>query len=115
MKSLVKSFEFAINGFWVALKEQRNLRIHLFISTLVLVVAYLLKISFLEFSILLLCIGLVISLELVNSSIEGLVDLVSPKKKELAGKVKDISASAVLVAAVVASLVGIIILGSHLL
>ena len=114
MNFLVKSFAFALHGFLVALKEQRNLRIHLFISALVLAVAYLLEINFLEFSILLLCMGLVISLELVNSSIEGLVDLISPEKKALAGKIKDISAAAVLVAAVTASLVGIIIFGSHL-
>lgn len=115
MNSLVKSFGFALNGFLAALKEQRNLRIHLFISALVLAVAYLLEINFLEFSILLLCMGLVISLELVNSSIEELVDLISPEKKALAGKIKDISAAAVLVAAVTASMVGIIIFGSHLL
>lgn len=114
MNFLVKSFAFALHGFLAALKEQRNLRIHLFISALVLAVAYLLEINFLEFSILLLCMGLVISLELVNSSIEGLVDLISPEKKALAGKIKDISAAAVLVAAVTASLVGIIIFGSHL-
>ncbi len=114
MNSLVKSFGFALNGFLVALIEQRNLRIHLTISTLVLAVAYLLEINFLEFSILLLCMCLVISLELVNSAIEELVDLVSPEKKALAGKVKDISAAAVLAAAVIASLVGIIIFGSYI-
>jgi diacylglycerol kinase len=55
------------------------------------------------------CFGLVISLEMINSAIENLVDLVSPEYNKLAGKAKDIAAGAVLVAAICAAIVGLII------
>lgn len=114
MNRLINSFAFAIKGIRVALREQGNLKIHLSISCLVLVAAYLLKLNIVEWAIILVCIAMVISLELVNSSIEALVDLVSPDRKEQAGKVKDIAAGAVLVAAVIASLIGLIIFGKYL-
>jgi diacylglycerol kinase len=114
MNRLINSFAFASKGIRVAFREQVNLKIHLSISCLVVVVAYLLKLSTVEWAIILLCIAMVISLELVNSAIEALVDLVSPDRKEQAGKVKDIAAGAVLVAAAIASLIGLVIFGKHL-
>ncbi len=114
MNKLIRGFSYAIKGIRVALREQANLKIHLFISCLVVVAAYFLKLNTIEWVIILLCIALVISLELINSSIEALVDLISPDRNEQAGKVKDIAAGAVLIAAVIASLIGLIIFGKHL-
>jgi diacylglycerol kinase len=59
--------------------------------------------------------AIVISLELVNSAIENLTDLVTREQNPLAGKVKDISASSVLVAAISSVIIGIIIFGRHVL
>jgi len=115
MTRLLNSFKFAFRGFWVAVKEQSNLRIHLVVSLFVVLVAYLLRVQTIEWLILLICIALVISLELVNSAIEGLVDLVSAERLPLAGKIKDMAAAAVLVAAVIASWVGVVIFGPYLL
>jgi undecaprenol kinase/diacylglycerol kinase (ATP) len=114
MSRLASSFKFAFKGLKIAWKEQINIRIHFVISILVLVAGVILKISPIEWTVLLICIGLIISLELVNSSIESLVDMVSPEWKREAGKIKDMAAAAVLVASIVATIVGLIIFGSHL-
>jgi diacylglycerol kinase len=114
MKKLFNSFKFAFQGFWLACKEQPNLRIHLFVSFLVVSLAFYFDVTKVEWCILLLCIGLVISLELLNSAIEGFVNLVSPERQPKAGNIKDISAAAVLVAAIISSIVGLLIFSSYL-
>jgi diacylglycerol kinase len=113
MKRLFHSFKFAFHGFWLACKEQPNLRIHLFVSALVVGLAFYFGVSKLEWCVLLTCIGLVISLELMNSSIEGIVDLVSPEWQVKAGRIKDIAAAAVLVAAAVSVLIGLLIFSTY--
>ena len=114
MKKLFNSFKFAFQGFWLACKEQPNLRIHLFVSFLVVSLAFYFDVTKVEWCILLLCIGLVISLELLNSAIEGFVNLVSPERQTKAGNIKDIAAAAVLVAAIISSIVGLLIFSSYL-
>ena len=114
MSRLASSFKFAFNGLRLAWREQTNLRIHLVLSILVLSAARILRLPQIEWVVLLLCIGLVISLELVNSAIESLVDMISPEWKKEAGKIKDMAAASVLVASIVAAIVGLLIFGSHL-
>lgn len=113
MKRLIKSFQFAIQGFLFALSSQANLRIHLIVSLLVIAAGFGFSVSAIEWCVLLLCMGLVISLELINTAIEKLVDMVSPEWKEQAGQIKDIAAGAVLWSSIISILVGLIIFGSH--
>ena len=94
--------------------DQRNLRVLFFIATIVIGASFYFDIDPLEWCIILLCIGLVIGLEMFNSSIESLVDLVTLEKKPLAGKVKDIAAGAVLFVSALSSIIGIIIFSKYL-
>ncbi len=103
-------FKFAFAGIREAFSTQLNFKIHCVAALIVLTVGYLVGIKFSEWAILLLCIGMVLVAELFNTSIEYLVNLVSPEYNELAGKIKDISAGAVLMAAIIASIIGTIIL-----
>lgn len=95
--------------------EQQNLRIHLVIALLVIILCFVLQISFIEWCIVIVCIGMVISAELFNSAIEKWVDLVSPERNKKAGDIKDISAAAVLILAIMAAIIGCIIFGKQLL
>ncbi len=61
-----------------------------------------------------LAVGLVIGLEMMNSAVENLVDLVTLERKPLAGKVKDVAAGAVLFASVIATILGAIIFWKYL-
>ena len=74
-----------------------------------LVLSYLLKIDKIEFIIIIIVIGLVLVSEIINTAIERLVDLVSPKYNKLAGEVKDIAASSVLLMCIFSLIVGVII------
>lgn len=109
--SFCRSFSFAIRGFGEAIWEQRNMRCHLVTAIGVCIAAACLRVSSTEWALLLLCIGLVVSMELVNTAVETVVDLVSPEHHELARKAKDIAAGAVFFASLIAICVGLLLLG----
>lgn len=104
--STPKSFYYAFEGLNKAIKDEPNLRIHFIFGIAAILTGLLLKLSTSEFAILLLTIGLVITLELINTMLEALVDLVSPEIKPAAKIAKDVSAAAVLVSALFSLLVG---------
>jgi len=111
---LLKNFGYAWKGFNVAVKDEPNLKIHLAMAAIVIGMGFYFKVSSVEWMVLLILIGLVISLELINSAIESLTDLVTKERLPLAGKVKDIAAAAVLTISVIALLVGIIIFKKYI-
>ncbi len=114
MIHFLKSLHYAWQGFSLALREQRNCRIHLAVALLVIACSLFLQISLVEWCIVLICIGSVISAELFNSAVEKLVDLVSPDWNKKAGEIKDMSAATVLMLAITAAIVGGLIFGRHL-
>lgn len=95
-----------IRGAW---KSQVSLRIHSLCAGIVLALAAVSSLTALEWSVLLLTIGLVVSLEVLNTSIEAVVNLCSPEHSELARIAKDAAAGAVLIAAITAVAVGLCI------
>ncbi len=113
--SKVKSFEFALAGIKEAFKKEPNLRIHIVIAALVLVLALILKFSPIELLILVLTVFFVIILELLNTSLESIVNLVSPEIKAEAKIAKDVSASTVLFGSIMAVVVGAVLFGSKII
>jgi diacylglycerol kinase len=104
-----KAFGYAITGLLRFLREEDHAKIHLLAAAVVVLAGWWLQVTTWEWIALLLCMGSVISLEAVNSSIEQLTDIASPDYLEAAGRVKDLAAGAVLVAALVSAIVGGII------
>lgn len=109
LQKRIHSFQYAINGIRDLFVSQPNAKIHLLVAILTLGAGYYFKVSRMEWLALCICIVLVISLEAVNTALEYLTDLVSPDFHPLAGKVKDVAAAAVLIAAIGAVAVGLII------
>ncbi|NSL50292.1 diacylglycerol kinase family protein [Calidifontibacillus erzurumensis] len=109
LKRLFRSFGFAIQGFIHAVKKERNMQIHLTAACLVLFFAYFFSISRMEWIIILLCIGSVISLECINTAIERTIDLCTDEIKPLAKQAKDTAAAAVFVFAIISAIIGVII------
>ena len=109
MKNRIRSFGYAFKGIKAVFGNEANMNIHLIMSILVIACGFIFKISITEWMLCIICFGLVISLEMLNSAIENLVNLVSPEQNKIAGKIKDISAGAVLIAAICAAIVGLII------
>jgi undecaprenol kinase len=106
---LFSSFLFAIHGISYGLQKEKNFKIHILASILVIFCSFLLKISQIEWLFVILSIFGVFTLELVNSAIERVVDLVTSEKHPLAKQSKDLAAGAVLVYAIMTVIVGCII------
>ena len=108
--TLPHSFRAAWRGLIEALGGQRNLRIHFVLAVAVMGCAAMLRLPIREWIMLLLAIGLVMTAELLNTAIETVVDLACPEQHELARRAKDISAAAVLFSAIIAAVIGILIM-----
>lgn len=106
---LLKSFQYAFSGIITGLKTERNMMIHYSALGLVVVFGITLKISVTEWCICLILCALVISLELVNTAVEAVVDLVTKEQRRRAKVAKDTAAGAVLIAAIMAAVTGGII------
>jgi undecaprenol kinase/diacylglycerol kinase (ATP) len=111
---LLRSFRVAFTGLWYALRTQRNLRIQLVVTGVVIVLGLWLGLSADQWAVLALTSGLVLLGELVNTVVERLVDLVCPDYDPLAKVVKDVMAGAVVLACIVAIIVGLLVLGPPL-
>ena len=113
-QNIVDSFRHAFAGLWHALHTQRNTRIHLTIAAAVVALGVWLGLSFTEWAVLVLTIGFVLVSEMLNTVAESLVDLVSPDYHPQAKIVKDVTAGAVLLGAIISILVGLLVLGPPL-
>jgi undecaprenol kinase/diacylglycerol kinase (ATP) len=109
MKKRIDSFRYAFQGVADGLKAQVNFRIHLVCAAVAIVLGAIVGLSRVEWCVILFCCGLVISLELLNTALEKLCDVVEPNKNEKIRVVKDMSAAAVLFAAITALVIGLII------
>ena len=109
IKRFLNSFVCAFRGIISALKTEQNLVIDLIVAVLTVGLGFLLKLSTMEFIIVILAIGLVISMELINTAIEYVVDMAMPEIHPLAKLSKDIAGGAVLISAIVALIIGLII------
>ena len=106
---LTLSFKYSSEGIITTIKEERNMFIHFLIAIIVVITGIYVRLSLNEWFICLLLFALVFSLELINTAIENTVDLVATKKSKKAKMAKDAAAGAVLIAAIFASIIGIII------
>ncbi len=105
----LRSFRYALNGIRLLFQKEHNARIHLAAAAVVIGAGFVFKINPTEWIAILLCIALVIGMEALNSAIEKLADVVSPQHSAQIKRVKDISAGAVLICAVIALIVGCIV------
>ena len=108
-KRLVNSFKYAFYGIKKTYIGEQNLRIHTGIAVLVILFGFLLKISYLEWLVCLILIGLVLMAEFFNTAIEYVVDLASPNVHPLAKAAKDTASAGVLMMAIISAIIGLII------
>lgn len=106
---LWKSFRYAFEGIGTGVRKERNMKIHCAVAALVVLAGLWLGLSAVEWCICFGLFGLILALELVNTAVEAVVDLVTEEKKPLAKLAKDTAAGAVLIAAIMAAAAGLII------
>lgn len=109
VRSRLKSFTYAFNGFKILLANEHNSWIHGVATVLAILGGFFFRISTIEWIAIILCICLVFAFELINSSVEYLANFVSPEYQPLIKKVKDLAAAAVLSVAIGSLTIGLII------
>jgi diacylglycerol kinase (ATP) len=114
-KKRLQSFGYAIAGLRELLKTQHNAWIHLLATVLVLGVGLFLQINRFEWCWLLVAITVVWFAEAFNTALEFLADALHPDNHPGIGKAKDVAAGAVLISAIGAVVIGLLILGPHIL
>jgi len=106
---ILQSFKHAIRGLSTVYKTEKNFRIHILITCLVIVAAFYRGLDKNLWIALLLLFALILSLEIFNSAVERLVDMLTPKTHSFAKEIKDLLAAMVLVASLFAVAIGLII------
>ena len=114
-RKLAQSFRYAGHGVKHALATQRNIRFHMVMALLVIIAGVLLRLSAYELSALTLAICFVIVSEMINTSIEESINLITTTHKVEAKIAKDVAAGAVLFSAVCAIIVGCLIFIPHII
>ncbi|ARS37025.1 diacylglycerol kinase [Pontibacter actiniarum] len=108
-KKRYNSFKFAFQGLVSAVRSEPHMRLHLLSAVGVAAAGFAFGITKTEWCLVVGCIGLVVTAEVLNTAIETVVNLVSPEFHPLAGRAKDLAAAAVLIAAIAAAIVGLIV------
>lgn len=114
-RTLIKSFKYAFEGIYYALRYNQNLRIHFFVALLVIFASIIFRVSPFEKGILGLMILIVISSEMINTAIEQMVDLIVNEHRKEAKVAKDVSAGMVLLSAIGSVIVGLLIFVPYVL
>jgi diacylglycerol kinase len=114
LRSRANSFRYAFTGWWFVIRTQRNAWIHAIVSIIVVILSIWLQIPPRDWAVIVVAIAMVWTAEFLNTALEAVVDLASPKKHYLAQVGKDVGAAAVLIAAISAALIGLLILGPPL-
>lgn len=109
LQKQARSFRNAFRGIVVAIQQETHCKIHLLATITVIVLGILLHIALNEWIVIFICIAMVWCLELINTAIENIVDMVSPERQERARNIKDIAAGAVLFAAICSVIIACLI------
>ena len=99
----------AIHGFVHALSTDQGVKIQCLLGLITVIVSWFLNFDLLRWSLVLICIALILSLELLNTAIESLCDFIHPDKHQQIKHIKDIAASAVFIGCVLVAIVYLLI------
>ncbi len=108
-KSIFASFGHALDGIKASFTTEYHMIIHGYVAVCVIIAGALFQISYIEWLICLILIGMVIALELVNTAIEAVTNMITTDNNFYAKTAKDVSAGAVLVMSIISALIGLII------
>ncbi len=113
--SRMKSFQHAFSGWWFVISTQKNSWVHMIATICVIILSIWLKLPSRDWAVLFVVIGMVWIAEFLNTALEAVVDLASPLHHPLAKVGKDVGAAAVLIAAMVSVIAGLLLMGPPLL
>ncbi|WP_270179326.1 diacylglycerol kinase family protein [Alkalihalobacillus sp. CinArs1] len=105
----MNSFKYASQGFNYLIRNEQNFLFHLIVGMIVLIMGLILNLSLVKMSILLCVIGIMLSIEALNTGIERVVDLVTEEEHPIAKVAKDVSAAAVFLFAIISVIIGFLL------
>jgi len=111
---LLKSFNYALKGLHKVFREEQNLKMQAGLSLLMAVLGAYFKISFTEWSLFILAVGLVLTAEIINSAVERISDVLKPRINSYVKEIKDIMAAAVLLSSLTAAIIAVLIFWPYL-
>lgn len=114
IRQVVKKFSFAWDGLTAAYRLEQSFRIQLAVSGVIVFAGSLLGLTQIEWLFLITAIGVVLSLELLNTMIEKMLDLLHPARHDSVKLIKDVSAAAVLISSLAAAIVGLLVFARHI-
>lgn len=109
LKNRIKSVGYAMKGMFLLLRTEASIKIQFVITLVVTGAGFYFNISNIEWMIQLIAIGMVMGIEGLNTAVEKLSDFVQPEKDPKIGFIKDVSAGAVMIVSILASIVGLLI------
>lgn len=109
MKKFIRGFGYALEGIWNAIVKERNLKFHIFAAVLVTIAGFWTGLSLTEWYIVIILFGIMFALEIMNSAVERVVDLVTSEYHPLAKQAKDLAAGAVLIFALACAVIAFFI------
>lgn len=109
-RSFMEASRHAVSGVKTAFASERNMKVQTVVFVVVIIVALLLQLSFLEIAIIVLTASMVVALEMVNTAAEHFADVVEPEYSMVVRRIKDFTAGAVLVISLAAVAVGLLLL-----
>ena len=113
MKKFITSVGYAVKGIGSTFRTQQNFRVQIVVAMFVCIAGGYFHVTATEWCVLLGLCGLVLGLELINTSLENLTDLITPEQHPLAANAKDAAAGAVLLASLIALIAGVIIFAPY--
>jgi len=109
IKRIAKSFLYAIRGLIKTFQEEQNFKIQSMVAVIILALGFYFEITRIEWIFLVLVIGLVLLMEVLNSAVERIVDILKPRIDTYVKEIKDIMAAAVMLSAIIAVVIGLLI------
>ena len=109
LKNRIKSVGFALRGALLLIRTEASIKIQVFIALVVTALGFYLDISNTEWILQIFAISMVLGIEGVNTAIEKVADFIQPEFDKKIGFIKDISAGAVMLVSIGATIIGLII------
>lgn len=114
-KRLIKSFTYAFRGLNKIFREEQNLRLQAIVGIIIIIIAFVLGVKPIEWCLIILAIFIVILLEIMNSAVERITDVLKPRIHTYVKEIKDIMAAGVMLSGLMAIIVGLIIFIPYIL
>ncbi|MEK9151539.1 MAG: diacylglycerol kinase [Patescibacteria group bacterium] len=109
MSRFARSFSYAVRGILFAVRNEKNFQIEIIVGVSAIVLTLFFPLSGMERSLIILSIALVLTLELANTALERIIDILKPRVHPYARVIKDVMAGAVLLASLASAAIGIAI------